>query len=157
MKIGELASATQTQTETIRYYEREGLLPAAPRTDSNYRRYGPEHVERLSLIRRCRSLDMSLDEVRELLRIRDDPDAGCGEVNDLLDEHIEHVSARIKELKALRVELQTLRERCIAPQSAKACGILEGLRQGNGTSSQAPGNHLSHTHARGVLRGRKES
>ncbi|MBB5205393.1 MAG: Cd(II)/Pb(II)-responsive transcriptional regulator [Burkholderiales bacterium] len=154
MKIGELAKATQTQTETIRYYEREGLLPAAPRTDSNYRRYGPGHVERLALIRRCRSLDMSLDEVRELLRIRDDPDAGCGEVNDLLDEHIEHVSVRLKELKALRGELQALRARCTNPQSAKACGILEGLRQGDGAAPHASGNHLSHTHSRGTIRSR---
>ena len=71
MKIGELAKAAQTQTETIRFYEREGLLPAAPRTDSNYRSYGQAHVERLTLIRRCRALDMNLDEIRALLKVWD--------------------------------------------------------------------------------------
>jgi Cd(II)/Pb(II)-responsive transcriptional regulator len=152
MKIGELAKATQTQAETIRYYEREGLLPAAPRTESNYRRYGAAHVDRLALIRRCRSLDMSLDEVRELLRVRDDPEASCSEVNKLLDEHIGHVSVRINDLKVLRAELQTLRERCLQPKSSKACGILEGLRQGGGESPASRGNHLAHTHARGVRR-----
>jgi len=60
MKIGELAKATHTQVETIRYYEREGLLPETPRTEGNYRVYGSEHVERLSFIRHCRGLDMTL-------------------------------------------------------------------------------------------------
>ena len=58
MKIGELATLTRTQVETIRYYEREGLLPAAPRSDGNYRIYGPEHAERLAFIRQCRALSI---------------------------------------------------------------------------------------------------
>ena len=73
MKIGELAKATHTQVETIRYYEREGLLPETARTEGNYRVYGPEHVERLSFIRYCRSLDMALNEIRALLRMKDSP------------------------------------------------------------------------------------
>jgi len=98
MKIGELALAAQTQVETIRYYEREGLLPQAPRSEGNYRIYGPEHVERLAFVRHCRSLDMTLDEIRVLLRFKDEPQAECGEVNALLDEHIGHVATRIREL-----------------------------------------------------------
>lgn len=70
MKIGELAKATDTQVETIRYYEREELLPEPSRTDANYRIYGKPHVERLVFIRHCRSLDMTLDEIRKLLLIR---------------------------------------------------------------------------------------
>lgn len=70
MRIGELAKATDTQVETIRYYEREALLPQPGRTEGNYRVYGPEHVERLSFIRYCRSLDMALDEIRALLRMK---------------------------------------------------------------------------------------
>lgn len=73
MRIGELAKATDTQVETIRYYEREALLPQPGRTEGNYRVYGPEHVERLSFIRYCRSLDMALDEIRALLRMKDSP------------------------------------------------------------------------------------
>ena len=68
MHIGELARRTGIQVETIRYYEREGLLPEPARSDGNYRVYGPGHLEQLQFIRHCRSLDMSLDEVRTLLR-----------------------------------------------------------------------------------------
>ena len=73
MRIGELAKAAETQVETIRYYEREALLPQPERTDGNYRVYGPEHVERLLFIRYCRGLDMTLDEIRALLRMKDAP------------------------------------------------------------------------------------
>ncbi len=66
MRIGELAKATDTQVETIRYYEREALLPKPERTDGNYRVYASEHVERLSFIRYCRGLDVTLDETRVL-------------------------------------------------------------------------------------------
>ncbi len=84
MKIGDLAKATGSQAETIRYYEREGLLAEPARTDSNYRRYDATHVARLSFIRHCRSLDMTLDEIRALLRFKDDPAANCVAVNELL-------------------------------------------------------------------------
>jgi Cd(II)/Pb(II)-responsive transcriptional regulator len=132
MKIGELAQATQTAADTIRFYEREGLLPAPARTASNYRDYGPAQAERLTLIRRCRSLDLSLDEIRQLLRVQDAPEAGCGEVNALLDTHIAHVARRLAELGALQAELLALRQRCAVPAQAAACGILHGLHQGSG-------------------------
>jgi len=102
MKIGELAKATHTQVETIRYYEREGLLPETARTEGNYRVYGNEHTDRLSFIRHCRGLDMTLEEIRVLLRFKDSPHENCADVNDLLDEHIGHVETRIKELKSLQ-------------------------------------------------------
>jgi Cd(II)/Pb(II)-responsive transcriptional regulator len=127
MKIGELARATQTQVETIRYYERESLLPQAPRTEGNYRIYGPVHEERLAFIRHCRSLDMTLDEIRQLLRFKDAPQAECGEVNVLLDEHIAHVATRIRELKQLEKQLKALREQCAGIQEAAQCGILNEL------------------------------
>src|SRR6185312_14220801 len=97
MKIGELARATLTPLETIRFYEREGLLPPTGRTDGNYRIYGQEHVERLTLIRHCRTLDMALDEIRALLRFKASPQENCAGVNELLDEHIGHVAQRIRE------------------------------------------------------------
>ena len=93
LKIGELAQRTGTQVETIRYYEREGLLPEPARSEGNYRLYDKAHTERLSFIRHCRSLDMTLDEIRALLKFRDAPNQECGEVNALLDEHIGHVPA----------------------------------------------------------------
>lgn len=129
MKIGELASATDTAIETIRFYEREGLLQAAARSEGNFRLYEAAHQERLQFIRHCRSLDMSLDEVRVLLRFRDKPEETCGDVNALLDEHIGHVSRRIKELRLLERQLKDLRQRCGSERSAKECGVLTGLSQ----------------------------
>lgn len=127
MKIGELARATGTPVETIRYYEREGLLHGAARTAGNYRVYERGHVERLSFIRHCRGLDMALDEVRALLRIKDTPEEDCGRVSELLDAHIGHVASRIRELKGLERQLRALRERCGDSRQARECGILSGL------------------------------
>ena len=101
MKIGDLSTQASTPVETIRFYEREGLLPKPERTQGNFRIYQKNHLVRLQLIRHCRVLDMSLDEIRVLLRVKDAPGSACGEVNALLDEHICHVSRRIKELKRL--------------------------------------------------------
>lgn len=127
MKIGELAAATDTAVETIRFYEREALISAPSRSDSNYRQYTADHVQRLAFIRRCRSLDMSLDEVRILLRYLDRPAADCGEVNAVLDEHIEHVARRVRELKVLEKQLRELRAHCRSERKGQPCGILEEL------------------------------
>ena len=127
MKIGELAKAAGTQVETIRYYEREGLLPLANRTEGNYRVYDSAHAQRFAFIRHCRCLDMTLDEIRVLLRFKDAPKDNCGEVDQLLEAHITHVVTRIKELKLLERELRSLRAKCSDVGRAAACGILEGL------------------------------
>ncbi len=127
MKIGELAAVTGTSIETIRYYERENLLPAAPRTASNYRQYEQTHADRLVFIRHCRSLDMALGEIRVLLNYRDSPGQDCDGVNTLLDEHIGHVTQRIAELKALQKQLSALRSECAHTSSTDNCGILKEL------------------------------
>jgi len=127
VKIGALAKATDMTVETIRYYEREGLLPAAPRNAVNYRLYEADHVERLSFIRHCRSLGMALDEIRALLSFKDQPSGSCGEVNALLDAHIDHVAQRLDELKALQRQLKSLRKQCGQAQATGDCGILKGL------------------------------
>lgn len=127
MKIGELAKITQTQAETIRFYEREGLLREPPRTEGNYRLYEAEHLERLAFIRHCRSLDMTLDEIRALLRFQDAPRDNCHAVNDVLDEHIEHVARRIRELRQLQQDLKALRMQCDG--AVAECGILDGLKK----------------------------
>ncbi len=127
MKIGELAQLTGTPIETIRFYEREKLIPDAARTSGNYRIYGNEHAERLAFIRHCRSLDMALDEIRTLLSFKDAPQDNCGGVNELLDEHIGHVAQRIRELRSLEKQLKQLRELCTEAHAAQDCGILKGL------------------------------
>lgn len=127
MKIGELARATGSRIETIRFYEREGLLPAAERTEANYRIYTEAHVQRLAFVRHCRSLDMALEEIRVLLHFKDSPGEDCGAVNALLDAHIGHVADRVQELQKLEQELRRLRSQCQAIQSAAQCGILSEL------------------------------
>lgn len=150
MKIGDLSSASATPVETIRFYERQGLLPAPARTQGNFRLYEAPHLERLQFIRYCRGLDMSLDEIRVLLRFKDAPDENCGDVNALLDEHIGHVSQRIKELRALEKQLKLLRQRCGEAREADKCGILSGLeaasQQKGGAATEPPINHLRSVH-----------
>ena len=147
MKIGELAAASDTAVETIRYYEREALLPEPSRTESNYRTYGEEHLARLRFIRYCRGLDMSLDEVRVLLRFKDSPHENCEDVNAVLDEHIGHVSRRIKELRALEKQLKDLRAQCGEARETQECGILEGLARASNTPvKRSRGQHLKGVH-----------
>jgi len=127
LKIGDLARHAQCPAESIRFYEREGLLPAPARTAGNYRLYGRAHVERLSFIRNCRLLDMTLEEIRQLLRVRDDPQGSCDATHALLDEHITHVAARISELQRLETDLKTLRRGCRPLRADSECGILAEL------------------------------
>ncbi len=145
MKIGELARVTGTPIETIRYYEREGLLAAPARSAGNFRIYADPHAERLSFVRHCRSLDMTLDEIRELLRFKNAPAENCGDVNTLLDTHIGHVAARIRELRALEKQLKSLRERCREGRDAAHCGILNELSQ-----TSRDGTRKRVVHGRGV-------
>lgn len=127
LKIGELAARTGYTVEAIRYYEREGLLPAPARSGGNYRLYRGAHLERLQFIRHCRSLDMALDEIRSLLTFRDRPEQSCGDVNALLDKHIVDVAARIDGLRELERQLLGLRGMCTQVQTAKDCAILQCL------------------------------
>ena len=142
MKIGELAKAARCTPETIRFYEKEGLMPDAERTDSNYRNYTDVHVERLRFIRNCRALDMTHDEIRALLRLTDAPADGCGGINTLIDEHIAHVDTRIDELKQLKAQLTTLREQCHGEQAVEDCGIVQGLTEMDVGATRARHTHL---------------
>lgn len=127
MKIGELATLAQCSVETVRYYEKEGLLSEPGRTAGNFRVYGSEHLERLRFIRNCRTLDMSHEEIRALLLLTDQPADDCGAINDVFDQHIAHVDARIQELIQLKKQLRALRQRCQTERTVDACGILHGL------------------------------
>ena len=150
MKIGELAKKAGCQVETVRYYEREGLLPAPARSEGNYRLYGAQHLERLVFIRNCRTLDMTLEEIQRLLALRDLPHESCAGINSLVDEHIEHVQARIDSLQALRDQLTELRDRCNDPKGAEDCGILRQLNVSGGVQLLPDDGHThvgkSHSH-----------
>jgi Cd(II)/Pb(II)-responsive transcriptional regulator len=141
LKIGELAKHTGSQVETIRYYEREGLLPAPARSGGNYRLYGAAHLERLQFIRHCRSLDMTLNEIRSLLSFRDVPEESCSAVNTLLDKHIEHVAHRIRDLQALQKQLKALRSLCQSTQATKDCEILQTLSNAEDGTPISLGTH----------------
>jgi Cu(I)-responsive transcriptional regulator len=126
MKIGELSKATGTNIETIRYYERIGLLPAPARTDANYRSYGPDHRSRLSFVRHSRELGFTIEEIRSLLDLSDHPDRDCGEADRIASTHLEQVEAKIAQLSALRDELTRIVGRCRGGAAAD-CRVIEAL------------------------------
>ncbi|WP_329605275.1 Cd(II)/Pb(II)-responsive transcriptional regulator [Undibacterium fentianense] len=146
LKIGELAKRSGCQVETIRFYEKEGLLPPAVRSQGNYRLYSEMHAERLQFIRHCRSLDMTLHEIRQLLQYKDAPQETCVEVNYLLDKHIEHVAHRITELLQLQKQLTHLRSLCDNPTLGKNCGILHNLATTEGLPGKNLGSHRGGCH-----------
>lgn len=127
MRIGELAKQTGCDVETIRYYEKTGLLPEPGRNDAGYRLYEPEHQERLQFIRHCRSLQMGLSDIRVLLDFRSQPSAECRGVDELLDHHISLIRVRMDALQSLEQQLIRLRHQCEDPHSVEECGILQNL------------------------------
>lgn len=143
MQIKHLAAATGVDVETIRFYEKQGLLPAPARLNNGYRQYEAAHLERLSFIRHCRALDMPLAEVQRLLSFVDDPARHCADVNELVDAQLSRVRARLASMLALEKQLVQLRARCAVPNAQSvdgtdgvsgadhadgaACGILAEL------------------------------
>lgn len=129
MRIGELGKKAECLVQTVRFYESEGLLPEPARSEGNFRLYDEVHLQRLLFIRRCRAKDMTLDEIRQLLNLRDRPELGCGEVNALVDAHIAQVRTKMKELRALERELMDLRRSCDSARTSRECGILNSLAE----------------------------
>ena len=127
MRIGELGQATGVDIETIRYYEKLGLLSAPARAANGYRAYGAAHLERLAFVRHCRALDMPLAEIRRLLDFVAHPDAVCGDINRLFDDQLARTRARLKSMRALEKQLIALRARCEVGHVAAECGILHEL------------------------------
>ncbi|MBO9696277.1 MAG: helix-turn-helix domain-containing protein [Sphingopyxis sp.] len=126
MKIGELSRTTGTHIETIRYYERIGLLPAPDRTAANYRSYGDAHRSRLSFVRHSRELGFTIEEIRSLLDLSDDPARDCGEADRIATAHLEQVEEKITQLTRLRDELARIVGRCRGGIAAD-CRVIEAL------------------------------
>ena len=126
MKIGELASATATKVETVRYYEKIGLLPPPARTSANYRAYGGEHLARLSFIRRARDLGFTLEAVRELLTLSDDKAQSCEAVDGIARVHLTEIDRKVRDLKSLRSELSRVLGSC-SHGTVADCKIIETL------------------------------
>lgn len=126
MTIGRLARDTATKVVTIRYYESIGLLPAPPRTASNYRLYDADHKARLDFIRRCRELGFGLEPIRELLDLSTDTARDCAQIDRIAREHLSTVEAKMRQLEILAAQLRRISEQCDGGRIAN-CRILEAL------------------------------
>ncbi|WP_112310446.1 MerR family transcriptional regulator [Pseudogemmobacter bohemicus] len=126
LTIGTLSRLTETKVETIRFYEKSGLLPEPGRTEGNYRAYEVEHLNRLSFIRRARALGFSLDQIRELLRLSDDRFRSCDSVDAITREHLIEVEQKLSDLKALQAELSRMLTQCSCGTVAD-CRIIDAL------------------------------
>lgn len=135
MKIGEAASESGCHLETIRYYERVGLLPRPKRQANGYRQYSRAEVDRLKFIARARDLGFSLDEIRNLVRLAERSDISCAEVDHVAREQLAKVSARIRELQRMARELKKTIDSC-KQQSCGDCAIL-GALQGEGAKPRS--------------------
>jgi MerR family mercuric resistance operon transcriptional regulator len=126
MKIGELAAATGCHFETIRYYEKVGLLPKPERTASGYRTYRKGDIARVRFISRGRALGFSLEEIRSLLHLSESPNLACGEVDALARQHLAEVREKLAHLQRMEAELVATVERCRGGERA-SCAVLESL------------------------------
>lgn len=131
MRIGALSRATGVDIETIRFYEKSGLLPGPARSENGYRDYTQAQLERLAFIRHCRALDMSLADVGLLLASLNTADAAqLASVDGLVDAQLAKVRARLDSMRALEQQLVALKSRCSGDSrdhASHGCGILEEL------------------------------
>lgn len=133
--IGELSRRTGCNIETIRYYERIGLLPT-PLRRGRYRTYDPADVKRLSFVRRARELGFPIDGVRALLALADGGSASCGDARDLAKAHLNDVRTKIADLRRMEHVLEEAVGRCDAGDSA-GCPLLDALCVGGGGEGSA--------------------
>lgn len=134
MKISQAAEASGCHLETIRYYERIGLLPQPGRTGSGYRVYEPVDIERLRFITRGRDLGFSLEEIRSLLQLSGDDQMSCMDVDRLARSHLADIQTRMEDLRRMARELERVIASCHGGQRAE-CTILSTLRQPAGCAS----------------------
>ena len=128
MKISQAAEASGCHLETIRYYERIGLLPRPGRSGNGYRVYGPADIERLRFIARGRDLGFSLEEVRSLLQLAGDEALSCADVDRLARSHLADVRARMADLQRMAGELERVIDQCEGGHRDR-CTILWALRK----------------------------
>ena len=128
LKAGEVASQASVNVETLRYYEREGLLPEPARSDSGYRLYSDETVKTVRFIKRSQDLGFSLSEIKELLALRHNPDHSAGEVKALTEHKITVIEGKIQALQAMRETLLSLAKSCPGSADTVAhCPIIHCL------------------------------
>jgi DNA-binding transcriptional MerR regulator len=138
--LRDLAGQTGTKVETIRYYEKAGLMPAAARTPGNHRAYTQAHIDRLAFIRHSRELGFPLKTVRTLLTMTDDPTQSCAEVDLIARQHLAAVRSRIARLRALEAELSRMAQECGCGRVAD-CRVIEVLADKTHAHCLNPDHH----------------
>lgn len=127
MTIGQLASAVGVNIQTVRYYERRGIIPEPGRAASGYRQYDGEALARLRFVRRAQELGFSLDEIEELLSLRVEDRSSCSAVETKTRAKLEDVQGKIRELKRMEHVLEKLAASCAAREPTADCPILETI------------------------------
>jgi len=129
LTIGQLAMKADVNLETIRYYERRGLLPEPPRNKSGHRQYSSETVKRTDFIKRCQALGFSLNEIAEILELRVTPNSTCGNMKSRVEGKLSSLDKKIEELNRIRNALDRLRKKCAGKGPIGKCPILGELYQ----------------------------
>lgn len=127
LTIGELARRANVHVETLRYYERRGMIPKPRRTVANYRLYSPENLRQVKFIKQAQGLGFSLKEIKKLLALRATPRAKCADVRAYSSQKIQDIDAKIHSLARMRRALQILLDQCSGRGPATQCPILESL------------------------------
>jgi len=130
LKVGEVAKQAGVNLQTVHYYERRGLLPRPPRTDSNYRAYPPDAVRRVRFIKRAQELGFSLKEIQELLSLRAAPRTRCADVRARAEAKALDIDIKIRSLEAMRKSLSKVIRECSGTGPATECPILDALDSG---------------------------
>jgi len=128
LRTGELAKRGGVNVESLRFYEREGLLPEPPRRPSGYRRYPPDAVSRVRFIKRTQELGFSLREIKELLTLKVDPETTCADLKALTEAKIADVEQKIRDLQAIREALSNLAADCPGEGNTDECPLLDLVR-----------------------------
>ncbi len=128
MKIGQLALISHVKVETVRYYERRGLIPNPPRRESGYRQFSQKDVERIRFIKHAQSIGFTLNEITELLSLKVEPEATCGDITLRIDAKLNDIKSKIKTLVQMEKTLMKLKKACKTPNApSEECPILESL------------------------------
>ena len=127
LSSGELARESRVNVETVRYYERRGLLPHPPRGAGGFRQYAPDAVRRIRFIKRAQELGFTLKEIAELLSLRVEPDTTCATVKQRAGAKIRQIEAKVRELEGMKLALQKLRATCREAAPVSQCPLLDAL------------------------------
>lgn len=130
LRTGEVATQAGVNVQTLRYYERRGLLKEPERRASGYREYSADAVRLIRFIKRAQEIGFTLSEIEDLLRLRDDQDSACAEVRSAAEAKIEDIEQKIRHLRAMKRALGVLVASCATEGSPRHCPILEALDDG---------------------------